>query len=121
MPAEVISKAFDPFFTTKGVGKGTGLGLSQVFGFVRQSGGDVKINSEVNVGTSVRIYLPRHVGNEQTNRARTRNAVEAASSGEAIIVVEDEDRVCLMAVDALQELGYTVIAASDGREALRLI
>jgi hypothetical protein len=62
MNPEVLAKAFDPFYTTKGVGKGTGLGLSQVYGFVRQSGGNVKIYSEVGVGTSVKIYLPRYLG-----------------------------------------------------------
>jgi CheY-like chemotaxis protein len=121
MSREVLEKAFDPFFTTKGIGKGTGLGLSQVFGFVRQSGGHVSIYSEPGVGTTVKVYLPRHYGTDAAKPAPTQSAAEGGSASEVILVVEDEDRVRLMVVDALRELGYTVVAASNGADALRMI
>ena len=112
MEPDVVAKAFDPFYTTKGVGKGTGLGLSQVYGFVRQSGGNVKIYSEVGVGTSVKIYLPRYLGDPvQTGAQEASRAIEAGHAGEVIMVVEDDDRVRSMSVEALRELGYTVIEA----------
>jgi PAS domain S-box-containing protein len=121
MAPDVIAKAFDPFFTTKGIGKGTGLGLSQVFGFVRQSGGHVRIQSEVNVGTSVKIYLPRHIGDEEVAARGPRKQTAVGRASEIVLVVEDEERVRLMAVDALSDLGYTVLQASNGIEALRVI
>ena len=122
MPAAVIDKAFDPFFTTKTVGKGTGLGLSQVFGFVKQSGGHVKIYSEPGEGTTVKLYLPRWTGPD----AQKRDDVIAAESprardGEIVVVVEDEENVRLVTVDALRDLGYGVFHANDGREALELL
>ena len=95
MSHEVIGKAFDPFFTTKGVGKGTGLGLSQVFGFVRQSGGHVKIKSNVGTGTTVTIYLPRYLGREEPTVKAVPKAAQAGSPRETIFVVEDEDKVRL--------------------------
>ena len=121
MPPEVMAKAFDPFYTTKGVGKGTGLGLSQVYGFVRQSGGHVKIYSELGVGTTVKIYLPRHYG--ETPKIEPKESVTATHRGlpsEVIMVVEDEDRVRAVSAEALRELGYTVLEASGPLEALRL-
>jgi PAS domain S-box-containing protein len=121
MSPEIIAKAFDPFFTTKAVGKGTGLGLSQVFGFVRQSGGHVKIYSEMGIGTSVKIYLPRHFGGETKRPARPRKALESGKAKEVIMVVEDEDRVRLIAVDALRDLGYSVIQAANGIEAIKML
>ncbi len=122
MEPDVITKAFDPFYTTKGVGKGTGLGLSQVYGFVRQSGGNVKIYSEVGVGTSVKIYLPRYVGDPvPTGSHEPKTAIEAGHAGEVILVVEDDDRVRSMSVEALRELGYTVIEAGRPWEAIRMI
>jgi PAS domain S-box-containing protein len=121
MTSEVIAKAFDPFFTTKAAGKGTGLGLSQVFGFVRQSGGHVKIYSEVGVGTSVKIYLPRYFGKEMPRTTRPRKGPEAGNTKEVIMVVEDEDRVRLIAVDALRDLGYSVLQASNGIEAMKML
>lgn len=122
MSEEVIAKAFDPFFTTKPVGKGTGLGLSQVFGFVRQSGGHVKIYSEVGQGTSIKIYLPRYWGEDRPSEAReAARAVPGGLAGETILVVEDDDRVRNYSVEALRELGYTVIQASRGPEALALL
>ena len=122
MPPAVIERAFDPFYTTKGVGKGTGLGLSQVHGFVKQSGGHVAIYSEIDHGTTVRIYLPRHIGTEAAARPPEPIAeVPSARSDEIVLVVEDEENVRHVSVDALRELGYTVVEASDGRQALRLL
>jgi CheY-like chemotaxis protein len=121
MSAEVQDRAFDPFFTTKPVGKGTGLGLSQVFGFVRQSGGHVKIYSEVGQGTTVKIYLPRWFGEETGPEAATPATNVRGSSGEIVLVVEDDERVRALSVEALRELGYTVLHARDGEEALRRV
>lgn len=121
MSSEIIGKAFDPFFTTKGVGKGTGLGLSQVFGFVRQSGGHVSIYSEPKIGTTVKVYLPRHYGSDVPRQRLQATSTEGGTASEVVLVVEDEDRVRLMVVDALRELGYTVHAASGGAEALAII
>lgn len=124
MPPEVIERAFDPFYTTKGVGKGTGLGLSQVYGFVKQSGGHVKIYSEPGIGTVVKIYMPRHFGparDDATGLGRTEEPLLQALPGETILVVEDEDRLRQVSVDALRELGYVVVQASSGAEALALL
>jgi signal transduction histidine kinase len=118
MSAQTIERAFDPFYTTKGVGKGTGLGLSQVFGFMKQSGGHVKIYSELGQGTTVKLYFPRHVGDGQAEAdAPPATAVQGT---ESIFVVEDEDSVRRVTVDTLRELGYTVIHASSGRQALAM-
>ncbi|NYZ16675.1 PAS domain-containing protein [Azospirillum sp. RWY-5-1] len=119
MEPAVAARAFDPFFTTKSVGRGTGLGLSQVFGFVRQSGGHVKIYSEVGVGTTVKLYLPRFYGTAQP--AAVRRAAPPPGLGhpsEVVLVVEDDDRVRAWSVEALRELGYTVLHAANGPEAL---
>ena len=122
MSAEVIAKAFDPFFTTKGAGKGTGLGLSQVYGFVRQSGGHVKIYSEPGVGTSVKIYLPRLYGEAAaTEQAKRLSSVHRGSRSEVVLVVEDDERVRAVSVEALKELGYGVVEAAGPSEALRLL
>jgi PAS domain S-box-containing protein len=122
MSPDVLARAFDPFFTTKGVGRGTGLGLSQVFGFVRQSGGHVKIYSEQGHGTCVKIYLPRHYGDAAPYLRRSDAQPDHhAQPGEVVLVVEDEERVRRFSVEALRELGYTVVEACGGREALSLI
>ena len=122
MPDSVIERAFDPFFTTKEIGKGTGLGLSQVYGFVKQSGGHVAISSATGVGTTIKLYLPRNVGAEI---AAADTAIDAetpvARSAEIVLVVEDEPGVRRLSVDALRELGYTVVHAGDARQALDLI
>ncbi|NWK97781.1 histidine kinase [Sphingobium lactosutens] len=123
MPADVAERAFDPFFTTKGVGKGTGLGLSQVFGFVKQSRGHVKIYSEPGEGTIVKIYLPRHYGEENAvgYAMPTADSLPRAQGEEIILLVEDEERVRHMSVDSLRELGYTVVQATDGEQALEML
>ncbi|MFT4077466.1 MAG: response regulator [Asticcacaulis sp.] len=121
MSPDVLAKAFDPFFTTKGVGKGTGLGLSQVFGFVRQSHGHVRAYSEPGHGTTFRMYFPRFWGEETPVARKQTGPSKGGHSHEVIMVVEDEDRVRSVTVDALRELGYTVVHASSGSEALGLI
>jgi signal transduction histidine kinase/ActR/RegA family two-component response regulator len=123
MPPEVIQRAFDPFFTTKGVGKGTGLGLSQVYGFIKQSGGHVKIYSEAGIGTTIKLYLPRHFGEVAAPMVgvEAEDQLPQARAGEVVLVVEDEERVRRMSVSALEELGYRVIEAGDPNRALALL
>jgi CheY-like chemotaxis protein len=121
MSAETISRAFEPFYTTKPVGEGTGLGLSQVYGFVKQSGGHVKIYSEPGQGTSVKIYLPRLKRAIPIEPLGKEAAAPEAAAEETILVVEDDDDVRAYTVEALRELGYRVIEAHDGPSALRLL
>jgi signal transduction histidine kinase len=119
MTPDVLARAFEPFFTTKPVDKGTGLGLSQVFGFVKQSDGHVKIYSEPREGTTVKIYLKRHFGDEQTMPLQP-DAVDAEKRPtETVLVVEDDERVRVGTVDALRELGYAVVHAGSAAEALK--
>ncbi|PCD02943.1 diguanylate cyclase [Sphingomonas spermidinifaciens] len=122
MPRETLARVFEPFFTTKEVGRGTGLGLSQVYGFVRQSGGQVKMFSQEHVGTTIRLYLPRFHGEDGV---RDEEAVTAAPLprrlDETIMVVEDDDDVRAYTVEVLRELGYRVLEAHDGTTALRLL
>jgi CheY-like chemotaxis protein len=121
MAQEVIEKAFEPFFTTKDV-QGTGLGLSQVYGFVKQSTGHVKIHSAVGMGTSVKLYFPRH---EHPAHPRSPPHQEArsprAKRGETVLIVEDDPAVRNYTVDVTKELGYRVVSAPDGSAALRLL
>jgi PAS domain S-box-containing protein len=121
MAPDVVAKAFDPFFTTKGVGKGTGLGLSQVFGFVKQTGGHVKIYSELGQGTSVKIYLPRFFGPAEPPRRSISSNTSLGSNSEVVLVVEDDDQVRELTVEMLLDLGYGVIEARDGVDALRTL
>ncbi|MET0365402.1 MAG: CHASE3 domain-containing protein [Sphingobium sp.] len=122
MTHQVIDRAFEPFFTTKEVGQGTGLGLSQVFGFVKQSKGHIKIYSELDAGTTIKLYLPRFVGAEldETPHARADDReLPRGRMGEIVLVVEDEGQVRRMSVDVLRDLGYTVVHASDAAQAIR--
>ena len=121
MDPETVRRAFEPFFTTKPVGRGTGLGLSQVYGFAKQSGGHVKIYSELGQGTTVKMYLPRFEAVEDELPAQPPAPIPEGSSQETILVVEDEANVRAYSVEALRELGYVVIEASDGPSALRLL
>ena len=126
MPPEVVERVFEPFFTTKPLGKGTGLGLSQIFGFARQSDGDVAIESEVGRGTTVSLYLPRSheeaaAGPEIIPSFAGAASEPAAAAGTIVLVVEDDPRVSRSTVGALEELGYRPIACSSGRDALDIL
>ncbi|MDY0973799.1 PAS domain S-box protein [Massilia sp. CFBP9012] len=119
MPQEVIDQAFEPFFSTKPEGKGTGLGLSMVYGLVKQSGGHVKIYSEVGEGSTVKIYLPRSLRAE--DHAGEQLAQPATGGHETVLVVEDDEQVRLTVVDLLADLGYRVLRANDAASALTVI
>jgi PAS domain S-box-containing protein len=121
MTPEVKARAFDPFFTTKDVGHGTGLGLSQVYGFVKQSRGHVKIYSEVDEGTTVKIYLPRYSAPLQETEEEIVRPVVRGTGRETILVVEDDDDVRSYSTDCLRDLGYSVLEASSGQNALRML
>ena len=122
MSPDVIARAFDPFFTTKDVGKGTGLGLSMVYGFVKQSGGHVKIYSEPGQGTSIKIYLPRFYGAEDApDEHADRASARPDGQGELVLVVEDEESVRTLTADSLRELGYEVVEANSAAAALRAL
>lgn len=121
MSSEVIEKAFDPFYTTKGLGKGTGLGLSQVYGYVKQTGGHIRIYSEIDRGTTFKIYLPRFLGEvaKASVYAEPGADLPHAEGSKIVLVVEDDEQVRTMTVDALRDLGYIVVQASSGKEALQ--
>jgi CheY-like chemotaxis protein len=121
MDRKTIARAFEPFFTTKDVGKGTGLGLSMVYGFVKQSGGHVKIYSEEGQGSAIKIYLPRLMSGEREEPNEITLGLEGSAEQECILVVEDDDDVRSYSVDCLRDLGYRVIEAHDGPAALRLL
>jgi signal transduction histidine kinase/ActR/RegA family two-component response regulator len=116
MDADTAARALDPFFTTKRAGEGTGLGLPQVYGFVKQSGGHLKIYSEVGEGTTVKLYLPRGFGQENAQPARV--AALAVTGTETVLVVDDDEIVRATVASMLEELGYTVLPAANGAEAL---
>ncbi len=122
MDKSTLERVFEPFFTTKEVGKGTGLGLSQVYGFVRQSAGHVKVYSEPGEGTTVKIYLPRYIGTEdQPEDTHPSHASTHAIGTETILVVEDDDTLRAYTVEMLGELGYRVLMASSGAAALEIL
>ncbi|MFZ1182140.1 MAG: ATP-binding protein [Pseudolabrys sp.] len=120
MSAETIDRAFEPFFTTKEAGKGTGLGLSQVYGFMKQSGGHVKIYSESGEGTTIKLYLPRREGNELVISGDD-DLNSERGGGETILIVEDDDGVRQYASEILRDLNYQIIEAKDSATALRLL
>jgi PAS domain S-box-containing protein len=122
MEPDVVLRAFDPFFTTKPMGMGTGLGLSMIYGFARQSGGQVRISSKVGSGTTIRMYLPRYFGATQEEEApETLSAAPRAADGETVLVVDDEPMVRMLVVDVLEGLGYTAIEAADGASGLKVL
>jgi CheY-like chemotaxis protein len=122
MPPEVVARAFDPFFTTKPLGQGTGLGLSMVYGFAKQSNGYVRIYSEPRQGTTVRIYLPRSTEVAELDREATETHTPAvASEGSTVLVVDDEPVVRMLVSEVLRDLGYRVIEAADGAQAMKIL
>ena len=122
MSAETIERAFDPFYTTKPMGEGTGLGLSMIYGFVRQSGGQVRIYSELGEGTTMCLYFPRVHAEAEREEPRTPAAQAPPSpAGETVLIVDDEPAVRNLVVDVLADLGYNAIEASDGREGLAIL
>jgi PAS domain S-box-containing protein len=121
MSDDIRARAFEPFFTTKAGNQGTGLGLSQVYGFVKQSAGHVKIYSEAERGATVKIYLPRYIGQGVHEPALERQAALAPGHGETVLVVEDDDGVRQYSSTALRQLGYHVFEAADGAAALRVL
>jgi len=121
MTPEVIERAFDPFYTTKPLGQGTGLGLSMIHGFVRQSGGQVRIYSELGQGTTMCLYLPRFAGGlEAEDGSETEDALEP-SLGETVLVIDDEEPIRMLISDVLEEAGYRVLEASDGATGLKIL
>jgi CheY-like chemotaxis protein len=121
MARETVAHAFEPFFTTKEIGQGTGLGLSQVYGFIKQSGGHVKIYSEVGEGTTVKLYLPRYRGAENIVDERPESHQLPRGRSELVLVVEDDPDVRDYTVEMVGDLGYSVLSAPDGASALRLL
>ena len=121
MTPDVIAQAFDPFFTTKPLGQGTGLGLSMIHGFVRQSGGQVRIYSEVGKGTTMCLYFPRFAGDlDDTEMLETPHPADAGH-GETVLVIDDEVAVRMLMVEVLEEAGYIVLEAGDGPSGLRIL
>jgi len=122
MAPEVAARAFEPFFTTKPIGMGTGLGLSMIYGFARQSGGQVRIHSEAGHGTTVCLYLPRHLGDaEEAESAPDLAGAPRAGQGETVLVVDDEPTVRMLVTEVLEDLGYTAIEAADGAAGLKVL
>jgi len=121
MSEETLAQVFEPFFTTKRPGEGSGLGLSMVYGFIKQSGGHIKIYSEVGQGTVVKLYLQRHFGTELAPAPEQRMELPKAAELHTILVVEDDPGVAEYSARVLTELGYQVLVANDGPEALKLI
>ncbi|RVT89247.1 response regulator [Sphingomonas crocodyli] len=120
MDAETIARAFDPFFTTKPLGEGTGLGLSMVYGFARQSGGQVRIYSEVGRGTTMCIYLPRHHGTAE-EEALAHSGETDHGDGERVLVIDDEPAIRALVVEVLEDAGYIAIEAPDGPSGLQIL
>jgi CheY-like chemotaxis protein len=121
MTPDVVAQAFDPFFTTKPIGQGTGLGLSMIHGFVRQSGGQVRIYSEVGKGTTMCLYFPRFFGDNVEVDTSEELRVSESGRGETVLVIDDEPTVRMLIVDELEEAGYVVVEASDSLTGLRIL
>jgi PAS domain S-box-containing protein len=118
---EVMARVFDPFFTTKPTGQGTGLGLSMVYGFAKQSNGLARIYSEVGVGTTVKIYLPRHHGKSEDKESEGGSTELPRAEGETVLIVDDEPTIRMLIADTLGELGYRAIEAADAASGLKVL
>ena len=121
MTPETQARAFDPFFTTKPLGEGTGLGLSMIYGFARQSGGQVRIYSEIGQGTTMCIYLPRHYGEEQPQPVPTDANIPRAEDGQTVLICDDEPTIRMLVAEVLEDLGYNTLEAGEGASALQLL
>ncbi|WP_273454190.1 hybrid sensor histidine kinase/response regulator [Nevskia ramosa] len=121
MTPEVISRAFDPFFTTKPIGEGTGLGLSMIHGFVRQSGGQVRIYSELGMGTTMCLYFPRYIGELDTPDETATQEQPQTGHGETVLVIDDEESIRMLLVMVLEEAGYRVLEADTGPSGLKIL
>jgi signal transduction histidine kinase len=121
MDQDTLARVFEPFFTTKDIGQGTGLGLSQVYGFIKQSNGHVKLYSQEGQGTAVKLYLPRLLSDRPDSKPRSEDTILPPGRGETILVVEDEPAVREHSVTSLRDLGYRVLYAADGHAALRVL
>jgi PAS domain S-box-containing protein len=122
MPPDVIARAFDPFYTTKPLGQGTGLGLSMIYGFAKQSGGQVRLESEIGRGTTARIYMPRHQGDAHEEEAQpTPEQPPRADPGQTVLIVDDEPSIRMLVTEVLEDLGYAAIEAADGVSGLKVL
>ena len=120
MPPDVVARAFDPFYTTKPIGQGTGLGLSMIYGFVRQSGGQVRIYTEVGNGTTMCLYLPRYLGVPDHEIVEVTEEPDQGF-GETVLIVDDEATVRMLVTEVLSENAYRVLEAHDGSSAMRIL
>jgi PAS domain S-box-containing protein len=121
IPKEIVDRVFDPFFTTKPIGQGTGLGLSMIHGFMRQSGGQVRVYSEEDQGTTMCLYLPRYIGPMEQESIPHSGTIEELGAGETVLVIDDEPTVRMLIVEVLEEAGYTAIEAEDGPSGLKFL
>src|SRR5207248_2267753 len=121
MAPDVLGRVFDPFFTTKPIGQGTGLGLSMIYGFVKQSRGQIRIDSEPGKGTTVKLYLPRQTGAVAQPAGTAARLTPTQGAGETVLLVEDDPSIRLLITEVLDELGYASIEAADGEAALALL
>ncbi|WP_434140639.1 PAS domain S-box protein [Pseudomonas luteola] len=122
MSPEIIERIFDPFFTTKPIGRGTGLGLSMIYGFAKQSGGQVRFLSEPGKGTTMKIYLPRYAGSVEAGAEQVRSGeAPRTEKGETVLIVDDEPTVRMLIKEVLEELGYRAIEAADGASGLDIL
>lgn len=121
IPTEIADRIFDPFFTTKPIGQGTGLGLSMIHGFVRQSGGQVRVYSEPGKGTTMCLYLPRYAGELDDEALHPEAVIEPTGAGETILVIDDEPIVRMLIVEVIEEAGYSALEAGDGPSGLKIL
>jgi len=121
IPKDIVERIFDPFFTTKPIGQGTGLGLSMIHGFVRQSGGQVRVYTEDGHGTTMCLYLPRYTGAESQEPADEGGSIQETGAGETVLVIDDEPTVRMLIVEVLEEAGYRALEAEDGPSGLKIL